>query len=119
MFGILAVLTAAATLLSVEGSLVYYRLPAAPLWLRRRKGVQVFLSSTLANGFTLAIFILGQYLIGLEGKPFPLLDVVLMGAAVVPYWLARRQLRAFERRTLGSAATAGTVADDDAAQWAA
>ncbi len=119
MLGILAVLTAAATLLSVEGSLVYYRLPAAPLWLRRRKGVQVFLSSTLANGFTLAIFILGHYLIGLEGKPFPLFDMVLMGAAVVPYWLARRQLLAFERRTLGPIQIAETVADGDAAQRAA
>lgn len=119
MLGILAVLIAAATLLAVEGSLVYYRLPAAPLWLRRRKGVQVFLSSSLANGFTIALFMLGQYFVGLQGKPFPLFDVVPMGAVVVAYWLARRQLHAFERRTIGSAATAATVEDGDAAQRAA
>lgn len=119
MLGMFGVLIAAVTLLAVEGSLVYYRLPAAPPWLQRRKGVQVFLSSSLANGFTIALFMLGQYFVGLQGKPFPLFDVVLMGAVVVAYWLARRQLVAFERRMLGSAETAATVTDGEAAQRAA
>ncbi len=117
MLGMLGVLTAAVTLLAVEGSLVYYRLPAAPAWLRERKGVQVLLSSSLANGFTIALFILGQYLVNLRGGQYPLFDLALMGAVVVAFWLARRQLRAFERRTLGPAAA--PPANDDAAQLAA
>ena len=119
MLGILAVLIAAVTLLSVEASLVYYRLPSTPLWLRRRKGLQVLLSSSLANGFTVALFMLGQYFVSVQGKPFPLFDLVPIGAVVVAFWLARRQLRAFERRALGSAASVETVADGDVAQRAA
>lgn len=119
MLGTLAVLIAAVTLLSVEGSLVYYRLPSTPLWLRQRKGLQVLLSSSFANGFTIALFMLGQYFVSLQDKPFPLFDLVQIGAVVVAFWLARRQLHAFERRTLGSAASVETVADGDAAQPAA
>ncbi|WP_316977821.1 hypothetical protein [Shumkonia mesophila] len=119
MLGMLAILVATATFLSVEGSLVYYRLPSTPLWLRQRKGLQVLLSSSLANGFTIALFMLGQYFVSLQGKPFPLFDLVPIGAVVVAYWLARRQLRAFERRALGSAETVATVADGEVAQRAA
>lgn len=119
MLGMSAVLIAALTLLSVEASLVYYRLPSTPLWLRRRKGLQVLLSSSLANGFTVALFMLGQYFVTLQGKPLPFFDLVPIGAVVVAFWLARRQLRAFERRKLGLAATIETVADGDLAQRAA
>ena len=111
MLGIFAALIAAVTLLSVKGSLIYYRLPSTPPWLRRRKGLQVLLSSTLANGFTVALFMLGQYFVGLAGKPFPLFDAVLIGAIGAACWLALWQLRAFERRTLGSALAMETVAD--------
>ncbi len=119
MLGMFAALIAAVTLLSVKGSLVYYRLPSAPLWLRQRKGLQVLLSSTLANGFTVALFMLGQYLVGLAGKPFPIFDVVLIGAVGVACWLALWQLRAFERRTFGSAPAIETVADTMTAPRAA
>jgi hypothetical protein len=111
MFGIFAALIAAFTVLSVKGSLIYYRLPSAPLWLRQRKGLQVLLSSSLCNGLTVALFMMGQYLVDLQDRPFPLFDLVVVGAVGVACWLALRQLRAFERRTLGAAPTIETVTD--------
>lgn len=119
MLGILAVLIAALTLLSVEGSLIYYRLPSTPLWLRQRKGLQVLLSSSLANGFTVALFMMGQYFVTMQGKPLPFFDLIPIGGTLVAFWLARRQLRAFERRVLGDAATIETVADGGAERRAA
>jgi hypothetical protein len=111
MFGIFAALIAAFTVLSVKGSLIYYRLPSAPLRLRQRKGLQVLLSSSLCNGLTVALFMMGQYLVDLQDRPFPLFDLVVVGAVGVACWLALRQLRAFERRTLGAAPTIETVTD--------
>jgi len=119
MLGIFAILIAAVTFLAVEGSFIYYRLPTAPLWLRQRKGLQVLFSSLLVNGFTVALFMLAQYFITLQGKPFPLFDLAPICAIVVAFWLARRQLRAFERRALGSATAVETLAEADVARRAA
>lgn len=98
MLAVSAVLVLAVSLLLVEGSLVFYRLPIAPEWLRRRKGLQAMLSSLLSYGLIIGILMMGQYLIELGDEPFKLLDIILVCAVVVAFVVAWRRLRAFERR---------------------
>lgn len=98
MLGVFAVLVAAATLVALEASFVYYKLPSTPLWLRERKGVQTTLSSTLSNGFVVALFMMVQYLVNLGEKPFVATDLALMGVVVAGGVMGWRWVRTFARR---------------------
>lgn len=110
MLAVLGVVVAGLTLLLIEGSLVYYRLPSAPAWLRDDKSMQATLSSCMTIGIVAAIFLVGQFLASPQARHFNVLDGVIIVVVAAAFFVAWRWLRRFERR-LG-APDAATVADD-------
>jgi hypothetical protein len=68
MFAVLAAVVGCATVLLVEGSLVYYRHPLAPAWLRDNRSLQVTISTAFSMGFIAALFMLGQFLVDRAGQ---------------------------------------------------
>lgn len=103
MLAVSAVFVAAATVLLIEASLVYYQLPAAPAWLRERKDLQVTFSSLLVNGAVAALFMMGQYLVDIGHQPVSLIDIAMVAAVVVAFVVTWRPLHAFHRRLSESA----------------
>lgn len=109
MLAVSAVLVAAVTVLLIEGSLVYYRLPAAPAWLRRRKDIQATISCTMSVGLIAALFMMGQYLDNLRDQPFSIPDAVLAGVVAIAFVLAFRWLRKVAPRVTGTTTEAGAA----------
>lgn len=111
MLAVLGVVVAGLTLLLIEGSLVYYRLPSTPRWLRDDKSMQATLSSSLTIGIVAAIFLVGQFLASPQARHFDVLDGVIVVAVLAAFFFAWRRLRRFERRS-GMGSAPGRVTED-------
>lgn len=92
MLAVLSVVVACLTVLSVEGSLVFYRHPMAPRWLKANTSLQVTISCVLSMGAIGAVFLLGQFLVG-SGSSLPntaevgAMAVVLVVSAFLLRWI--------------------------------
>ena len=112
MLAVIGVVVAGLTLLLIEGSLVYYRSPAAPRRLRDDLSLQATLSSSLTIGIVGAIFLVGQFLASSQVQHFGLIEAALIAAALVAFVVAWRWLRGV-KRNLGISNTPMTVEDDE------
>jgi len=99
------------TLLLIEGSLVYYRLPVVPRWLKDDKSWQATISSCFTMGIVGAIFLAGQFLANLKTQHFGGVEIALVALAVVGFLAAWRRLRAIERG-LDAGVVPATAPDD-------
>lgn len=111
MLAVVGVVVAGLTLLLIEGSLVYYRLPSAPHWLKDDKSLQATISSCFTIGIVGAIFLVGQFLASLKTQHFGAIEIALIAAAVIAFFVAWRGLMGVERG-LGATAVSATVSDD-------
>jgi len=98
MYVVIAVVTAILTMFAVEGSLIYYRHPAAPTWLRDDKSLQTTISSCFSIGLVAAVFIFGRFLSEFKTQRFGLVEIGITAAVVVGAFVAWRWMKAFERR---------------------
>lgn len=91
MLAALAVVIGCATVLLVEGSIVYYRHPSAPDWLRSRPSLQTTLSTLFSTGIMLAIVLAAQFLAHGESRTLNLGEIAVIVASVsVGFWLWRK-----------------------------
>lgn len=90
MLAVFSVVVACLTVILVEGSLVFYRHPVAPQWLKANTSLQVTISCMLSMGAIGSVFMIGQYLVGSgNALPTPAEAGAIVVALVVTVFLYR------------------------------
>ena len=109
MLAVLSAFVGCLTLLLVEGSIVYYRHPNAPDWLRSRPSLQTTVSTLFGTGLVLSVVLLGQFFADTAANTLSLVQVALIaGSLGVTIWLWRkirrigRELDTAQNRTLAT-----------------
>ena len=98
MFAVSSVLIAVLTVLLVKGSLIYYRHPAAPQWLKDNKSLQTGLSSSMSIGVVASIFLMGQFFADFKHQQFGLVELGLIAVPLAGGVFGHRWLKEIERR---------------------
>lgn len=105
MYLVLSAVVLVAALMYVQGTLAYYRHPAAPEWLRSRKSLQVVISGMFNIGLIGSVFLFIQFLLTWGSHRFGLLDAALLAATVVVHVVTSRWIAGAEDRSVARSAT--------------